>query len=107
MFMMILAAFVLMVMMIVAVFVLMKVVAVLVRMTVVALMVVVMASFFLTVYRYSHMRSRNAAFYRLLFLELYAGYAERIEFLYKFIGLRQQLQQCCCQHIAGRAHSAV
>ena len=67
----------------------------------------VMASFFLTVYRYGHVRSCNAAFYRRLFLKVYAGYTERVEFFYKFIGSRQQFQQCCCQHIAGRTHSAV
>ena len=74
---------------------------------VMVMMVEVVASFFLTVYRYGHVRSCNAAFYRRLFLKVYAGYTERVEFFYKFIGSRQQFQQCCCQHIAGRTHSAV
>ena len=66
-----------------------------------------MALFFLSIHRYSHMRSGDAALYGRLFFEYNARYAQRIQLLYKSIRIREQLQQRGSQHIPRRAHTTV
>ncbi len=74
---------------------------------VVELMMVVIALFLFTVYRHGHVGSCNTTFHGRFLLKNNARNPKPIEFPHKFIRIRQQLQQRCCQHIACRPHSTV
>ena len=89
---------VMMVLMIVVMFIVMMIVSVLMH---------IFRRFFLTVHIDMYMCPCNPAFLRLFNLHFHAGDTEPRERLHKRFRLRQQFQQCCCQHIAGCAHAAI
>jgi hypothetical protein len=90
-----------MVMLVVMVMVVMMLVVM--RMTV----MMICLSFFHTVNSDRHMGSGDTALHRGFRLKSHAREAERIEFLDKLLGIGQQFQESCRQHIAGGPHAAI
>ena len=76
-------------------------------MVMVFVMMEVMTFFLFSIYGHNHPRSGDAAFYGRLGFENDTGNAERIQFLYKFIGVWEQLEQSRRKHVARSSHSAV
>ena len=95
-----------MVMMVVVMMVLMIVVMFIVK-RIVSVLMHIFQRFFLTVHIDMYMCPCNTAFLRLFNLHFHAGDTKPRERLHKRFRLRQQFQQCCCQHIAGCAHAAL
>ena len=61
--------------------------------------------FFFAVHFNSDMRSPNPAFYRCLSWNRHAWNTKAVEFGYESISIREQFQQCRCQHISCSAHA--
>ena len=95
-----------MVMMVVVMMVLMIVVMFIVMM-IVSVLMHIFRRFFLTVHIDMYMCPCNPAFLRLFNLHFHAGDTDICKFLRKYFRLRQQFQQCCCQHIAGCTHATI
>ncbi len=64
-------------------------------------------TFLLAVYLNRHMRTGNSALLNSFGRKRHRRNTQRIQLGCERLPVRQELQQCCCQHIACRTHTTI